>query len=456
MGVTLALTVHAVALILTLAYLRQRVERKLSLTGISLMTLCLVHGPALTIYVLFTGPDSYGFEVTLERVDRSATLAQLPLAVSLMFAGLLLGIEAATVLWRGAARRAIRALRGQPRGTLNRRMRLGPFGRATLWILTLAMLAVTVAEAQVSKVANYFASGETELGMILMRSEEGGTPYYAYNLLLAAVAPFLLMVAFSAASNQPRHVALRTLIPALFIAVLIGKLGTLSKAPAVIFLLQLLLFWLLWRRHRFAWRSVALVVCSAFVMFAGIVHWTIPDLDLYGVEQFLYYRVFDIPNEVLLEYFAAVPASVPHGWGTGLVPFLRGVPDSQYLPMYSAVAEVTRGTLLSTSNAMFIGDAWAEFGWAGLAIFPVIAGFVVRSIDIYAFRHGESDVSACLVAGGTYGIFTFLSTSLNTALLTGGLALLPAIAFLLDSRGRRSARSAKPATTSSPTRPAAS
>jgi hypothetical protein len=179
-------------------------------------------------------------------------------------------------------------------------------------------------------------------------------------------------------------------------------------------------------------------MAAAFVLFAMMVHWTIPDLDTLAVIKFLYYRVFDIPNEGLLEYFAAVPASIPHGGGGGIFAFLRNVPDAEYIPMYSAVAEVTRDSLISTSNSMFIADAWAEFGWWGVIVFSVLAGTVLRCVDLYAFRNGESDESACLVAGGAYGIFTMLSTSLTTSLITGGLVLMPLLALALRSRKKRS------------------
>ena len=128
---------------------------------------------------------------------------------------------------------------------------------------------------------------------------------------------------------------------------------------------------------------------------------------------------------------------LPHGWGAGIIPSLFHAGTSEWIPTYSAVAEVTRDSLESTSNVLFIGDAWAEFAWAGVAVFSIIAGFTIRSIDIYAFRRGHSDESACLVAGCVFGIFTMLSTALNTAMVTGGLALLPLLSVLLCRRRRR-------------------
>ena len=318
-----------------------------------------------------------------------------------------------------------------------RRIRLQKLARAALWALVASMISVSILENQLTKTIEYFASGESELGKIVLRVESGGTPYYLYNLLLSSVAPFLVMVSYCASRNQPRKYGLQVLSALLFLAVLLGKFGTLSKAPPVIFLLQLLLLALLVRRQRLNIRTVALVVGVSASLFVGIVSSTIPDLDILAAFSFLYYRMFDIPNEVLLEYFAAVPATLPFGGGGGMLAILREAPADRYVPMMAAVAEVTRDSLISTSNAMFIGDAWAEFGWVGIAVFSMVAGILMQSIDGYTFRNGETDESACLVAGGAYGIFTMLSTSLTTAMLTGGLLLLPVLANLLVKGGGR-------------------
>lgn len=434
MNLQSALALHLAVAAMAFVYLRSRVERAFSLTGLALTMLVILHGVPLTVYVLYTGPDSFIFEAALSNVDRESALVHLPLAVALMLVMVIAGIEAAGLAFAHSVRRLRRACRQQPPGVLLRVLRIGPGALLCLWVVGLLMLGVSLAEDQLNKVADYFASGESEIGKILLRVESGGTPYYAYNVLLASVAPFLVMAVGCVALRRSARPSLRWLAALLLLSVLLGKFGTLSKAPPVIFVLQLLLLALLLRRQRLNPENATLLIGAAAALFATTVAFTIPDLDAPAALRYLYYRVFDIPNEVLLEYFAAVPASIPHGGGAGIFAFLRTMPESSYVPMFSAVAEVTRESLLSTSNAMFIGDAWAEFGWPGIVGFSLLAGFVLRSIDLYAFRHGESDESACLVAGGVFGIFTMLSTSLNTALVTGGLSLMPVAAFALSRR----------------------
>jgi hypothetical protein len=137
---------------------------------------------------------------------------------------------------------------------------------------------------------------------------------------------------------------------------------------------------------------------------------------------------------VLLEYFAAIPASLPYEWGEGLFGFLRDDNGVASLPTYFAVAQLTRGNLESSSNAMFIADAWAQFSWLGVVLFSYLAGLISRTIDLYAFGRGFTDESAVIVAACSYGVLTMLVTALPTALITGGLALVPLLSIFVSGR----------------------
>ena len=434
MTLGLALFIHGIAVLVAVLYLRLRVERALSMLGLTLLILSLIHGIPVWIYLLVTGPDTVIFEAALEKVDRVAIMAQLPLALALMFTSLLLGAEAARLLFGGLPRR--------PAGLSSRRLqvvrwrnhiRLDVPAKIFLWFVALAMLSVSIIENQIGKTWSYFASGESEFGKILLRVEEGGTPFYLYNVLLSAVAPFLVMITICAARNERNNAPSWLLAIALSVAVVMGKFGTLSKAPPVLFLLQLLLLYILLRRKRLNVWTVFQMLVASILLFGAIVSATVPDLDVQAIASFLYYRTFDITNEVLLEYFAAIPHSIEHGYGAGIFSFLRGDTKGEYIPMMSAVAELTRGNLISTSNPLFIGDAWAEFGWFGIFSFSGLAGFILYSYDRYAFRNGNTDEAACLVAAGTYGIVTLVATALNTALVTGGLLIMPLVAHFLIS-----------------------
>lgn len=442
---TVATIAFVLAVVLCAWYAKHRIGVRLNLTFLLLSILILVHGVPMLIYLHLTGPDTFIFEAALKSVDREVVQARVLLALALMFVCLVAGSELARLLFWRTHQRGQQALRLQGARPAVQSYDLAGLPRAWLWLLVIAMSLVSVIESQPTKVIEYFMSGGSEIEKLLLRREEGGTQFYLYNVVLYSVAPFLVMVAHRADRSRRGAGALGALAIALFAVVLLGKFATLSKAPPVIFLLQLLLLRMVVQRRSLNVVSVAKLVCAALALFSVVVSLTIPDLDLASVFVFLYYRVFDIPNESLIEYFSAIPAALPHGRGAGIFPLLFHSGMSEWIPTYSAVAEVTRDSLDSTSNVLFIGDAWAEFAWAGVAVFSVIAGFTVRSIDVYAFRRGHSDESACLVAGCAFGIFTMLSTALNTAMVTGGLALLPLLSVLLSRRRRRRRRIELPA-----------
>lgn len=439
----LAASVLVVSLLITTVYAWRRIGRHVTLSLLLFGSLLVVHGIPMLIYVFGTGPDTLIYEAALAGVDRAGTLAKVMFAVALMFACLILGSELGIVAAPRLRRLSRRALKPQTAGPPRRVIRISPSQRLVLWLIATSMFLVSLVQSHFGQVLGFFTFDGSEIERTLLRAEGGGSPFYLYNVVLYSVAPFLVMVSWADDARRSGRLRLSMLTIALFGVTLLGKFGTLSKAPPVIFLLQLLLMAALLRGGRLNLRLLIQLLAAGLALFATIVRFTFPELELDAVFRFLYYRTFDIPNEALLEYFAAIPSSIPHTWGTSVLGWLGATRPADALETYYAVAEVTRDSILSTSNAMFIGDAWAQFSWGGVVAASVFAGFFVRIIDMYSHRAGRSDLSACLTAGGAFGVFTSLSTAFTTALVTGGLATLPIISAWFLTR-RLTIRSAPP------------
>ena len=77
--------------------------------------------------------------------------------------------------------------------------------------------------------------------------------------------------------------------------------------------------------------------------------------------------------------------------------------DEVTLLNYFAAAELSRETVLSSSNAMFLWDAWADYGWPGVV---------------------------CIHFLTAVSVVTVLSTDLMTAFVTAGFALIPLVLLL--------------------------
>ncbi len=435
---TTATVFFCVCFLIALRYTWTRLAGQPSITMLLLAALLVIHGIPMLVYMHLTGPDTFIYETALNSLDQDAVFARLLWALGLTFIGVVAGSAATRMVW-SSIRPQHTAAASQGKASLRNVYGLTLPVRLGLWILALGVLAVIVMEGQPAKIAAYFLSGGSEMDRLYMRIDGGGTGIYAYNVFLYSLAPFVVMVLWCIKRARPADSEVKLLFFTFFGLVLLGKMGTLSKAPPVIFLLQMAFLAAILSHVSVRFKDTLRLGTLVILLFGLVVNFTFPDLDLSGILQFLYYRIFDIPNEGLIEYFAAFPASLRHNWEYGMFGSLhRGeVP----LPNYFAVAELSRGSILSTSNVMFIGDAWADYEWFGVVAFPFLAGVMVQAVDLYARRNGRTDEWACITAACSFSVFTMLSTALPTALLTGGLALIPvaSMLFLRTSRVRGAA-----------------
>jgi hypothetical protein len=406
-------------------YTWHRIGSRFSLCLLLFGAVLVVHGIPLLIYLYLTGPDTFIFEEALRFVDPEVTKSRFLIAMSLMFASLVFGAEIANAVFPRWYRYAKRRKPSDGTHSSQQVVMISALQQVILWVVVLAMLGVSMHESHLSSVITFFQFTGSEFEKTLLRIELGGSPYYWYNVMLCSVVPFLVMVSYCNDVGARNRRWPSALTVALFCVVLLGKFGTLSKAPPVIFMLQLLLLRVLLNNPILNFKVAIKLVFWALLLFMFITRFTLPELDIAGGLSFLYYRTFDIPNEVLLECFSAIPSVIPHSWGQSVLGFLNGSIPKENIEMYSAVAEVTRNSLESTSNAMFVGDAWAQFSWYGVVFVSIAAGFFVRLIDLYSLRNGYTDQYACLIAGGSFGIFTILSTAFTTGFITGGLVLIP-------------------------------
>lgn len=418
------------AFIFSLYFTATRLAERPSISLLLMGGLILIHGVPLLIYLHITGPGGFIYEKALDLVNHEEIIENLMLAMSFVFLGVPAGIQFTQWLWpKQWAADSYRA--NWSEGALRYVYHATSSARIFLWLVVLAVLAVIFTEDQPKKIVEYYVEGGSEYENLMLRVEGGGTPYYIYNVLLSSIAPFVVMVLWSLKSALPTDWNIKLLFYSLFAVVLLGKLGTLSKSPPVLLLLQLTLLVIITLQARIRMRDVLSTTLIATILFGFVVKLTMPNLDMVEILGFLYYRIFDIPNEVLIEYFSAFPYSLPHTWEYGVFGTLIRPLDEIPLPNYFAVAELSRGTVLSSSNAMFLGDTWADYGWLGVIFFPFLAGVAVQSVDLYASRHGRTDEWACITAGCSFAVMTMLSTGLTTAFVTGGLALIPLVSILL-------------------------
>jgi hypothetical protein len=129
-------------------------------------------------------------------------------------------------------------------------------------------------------------------------------------------------------------------------------------------------------------------------------------------------------NEVILEYFNAIPYYLPHTWGANIRP-LAFLLNMEFRPTYEDVSLLWHGQPGSTSNSMFIADGWAEFSFLGVAAASILAGAVCRLIDVAFVTRGKSAMTIAILACSFVGIVHLMIWSVQSAMLSGGLASVP-------------------------------
>ena len=427
------------ALGITVGVMWRRVGLNLSLTSLLLGLLLLFHGPAYVYYTRTWGPKTDFYDTILSAAKGHDVLPTLDLALAMTFVFVCIGVIAVDMLSHVSVRRWRSAL--DRWGATTASVSTGERRRVMLVsavLMVCFLLPFVFIDGQLPKVLNYFTSDLGEFEKIALRREGGGSDFYLYNLLLATLLPFIAFCLFALLvlrASPARGWAW------LFIAmVALGKAATLSKAPLAVFALQCAVVWLMLRKLTLSLRVVAVLTLLAtllFVLMSFVANPTIEGLTL--VFEFLFYRVFMIVNEGLLEYFAAIPYVIDHSWGTQVSWIAALFQSEPRLPTYWLVGEVHRGMLGSTTTVMFMGDAWADFSWVGVAVTAFLAGAVVRWIDIQLIvRRGKTIASIAGLALGQFGLFIALSTAFQTALLTGGLAFaVPLVGLLTGTRRRR-------------------
>ncbi len=416
--------VFSIAILLTTVFYLRRIGVNFTLSSLLLGLMLVLHGPLYLYYTRVWGPKTLFFEKILSAAPDGEVIPTLDLALALTFCSVCIGIALCDKVL-GISRQQIRDAIGAwnlqtvrvSRGFSERLEII-----ATIGLLTLGFFILS--ENSVPHVLTYFHTAASELEKIAMRREYGGSRFYLLNLFNSNLFPFLAFCCLVAL--RERAIRIRPIAWAFIAIVLFEKAATLSKAPLSIFILQLTVVEYLRRSLKVRFGVALGFAAVCLVLFGTMTAVAVREVS--GVSatlDFLFYRVFMIVNESLLEYFAAIPSVLPFSWGSRfswLTSILQAEPSP---PTYVLVAAVHRGVMGSTTTAMFIADAWADFSWAGVFAFSFLAGFFVRWLDIELIvKRGKTAATISGLALGHYGIFIMLSTALQTAMVTGGLILV--------------------------------
>lgn len=438
-------------LTLTFVYYFRRVGLNLSLTSVALGLIIVIHGPFYWLYSRYwlykntwlydwyskaaltptsTDPATPSAYDHLDRLANdpyiSTAVHNLDIALTLLFIGVVAGTVAIDFFTRSSPSQFRQSL-GQWRNDrlLHGETSLSFISMQAVLILflCLALVAVYIHYDKPAVVYQYFFSSASEIEKIQWRRSSGGFPYLV-AIFLSGVASFLSI--FFLFQYKGRSSPMLILSVGFIVLIIFGKLSYLSKAPIIVYIMQIVLSFIVCRTLKLTLENTALLIIVGLLGMAGMVFIANSDLSNFeGAAAFLFYRCFMIPNESLLEYFLVFPNLLPHtlGMDNKFIAALSG--SDKLLASYSRVAEAIRGVGGSNTNGLFIADAWAQFKWYGLIAFPLVLGALLRYLDVILIqRLGKRPISIAAMVAGYYGVFIAMTTSLFTSFLTGGLLLI--------------------------------
>lgn len=437
------------AMLVAALYLFMRLRPFITTTTILLGSLLVVYGPLSLIFTFFSGeyglpvrilaggmkfPPSAFPTIVAKVGDLVPIVTNVNFSLALMYLAIVAGVEAVNLAFPSRARIADVAIENWSREKIAQDGDVNKLLLCAISACFLVMLFYSLTEGHIRTITRFFSITMDNDSRNLFRAEHGGSPSYAYRLILGAFAPMLVIWGLLAgALEKSWPLVLSALL--LLLATLLGKIETLSKAPPAFFLLQLMLAMLLVFTNRVSWRVVLFGSMAVLAVIYMCVRMLIISPELSPL-ALAYSRIFDIETETLVENFAVFPRLHPFMWGANLRPVaaLMGVP---YTPSFSIVGYTWYQDHNITSPTLFIADAWADFSYAGVLVFSFAAGAICRAIDIVFLAEGKS-VAAIAVLGATlWGVLTLITTSLNIALLTGGLLIAPLLAGVLIAASRR-------------------
>lgn len=223
----------------------------------------------------------------------------------------------------------------------------------------------------------------------------------------------------------------------IFFVAIFYSLLTTAKGPIAMFLLIVILAYLV--KNRKPLLNLKLILAGSTVVLV------IPVIILRAISPFQGWTMDLITRSfmAILNRIFIVTAEVPYYWFVYFPDvygsFLYGASNSMYskifridfVPAPNLVYQFMypRDIESGFANSAFFADAYANFGFMGIIISSWLVGFILAISHFYFIKRKKNPfVAACYVC--LYlSFFNLLSTSLTTALLSGGILIILLFAF---------------------------
>jgi len=211
-----------------------------------------------------------------------------------------------------------------------------------------------------------------------------GWAYFLYNKLPYGLAPLSIVIIWNARGLEAWK-------KAIFLGVLaFAILQTGHKMPLIFLLAFLVLSRVLIQSHfkvsrRVVWGGLAVLLATLFVVIP--LFYIMQGEETYGSATFwATERIFLETSRTLQLYFETYPDIHPflHGMSTRTIAALSGVRD--YVTPGEYIPNQVLGLENTSFPTLFIGEAWADFGYVGIAVASIAVGFLLQIYNVWFFN----------------------------------------------------------------------
>jgi oligosaccharide repeat unit polymerase len=172
---------------------------------------------------------------------------------------------------------------------------------------------------------------------------------------------------------------------------------------------------------------LGVVVSLFFVVLPVQIGIQYPSLSYLEIMEFLQYRLGGETTRTLQLYFHIYPDQFPHlfGFSSSVISGLFGVKEvldpARVIRSYIAFGTTTDAT--GSWNAAFIGAAWADFGYIGVAIESALVGMLMSYYHHWYLSNKQSPIVIGAYVSLAFSSMGLAEGNLFTTLFTGGLGL---------------------------------
>jgi hypothetical protein len=384
--------------------------RRLALPAVALMSyLVLIAAPATFVFLDEAGSNRFRYLIAVH-----SALFTIPLGVVL------------TEFVLGSSDRGAKPRAAIPNWT--RFPRLWDL----LFVLAVAIVGLHVYQVGFIPLAQALSLKGDWLAMAMLREESGNllpgvVNQYLYYWNRILILPGLTMLAVGACLGGQKARWLPRAVAVSCVALFHGTF-TLEKSFSMIPFITTGAFLYLMARRRIN-LGYLLSICLVALSFPLLVfRWIVPESGLWTDVAFAFSRrIFGVPALVTYSYFELVPGQMNFLYGktSKVMAYLTG---SRFFDSANYIfrQDFPNGIDTGTSNACFVGTAWANFGWFGVIAEGLLAGILLQVL--WRMIRKRQDVfttalHALLIIPFTIG---FISLPVESLFLT--YAVAPAVA----------------------------